>query len=188
MVKGSGNKLLITCLIFFVFKEGINRFVGKKSGSGDKLKIGITKLTMLMERQLNYLLNARLNEKFPPFLNKGTLGLNFGLQGMQFAATSTTAENQSLSFPNYVHSISCNNDNQDIVSMGTNSALMTAKVIENSFQVLSIELISIVQAIDIMECQDKIGSESLKIFNDISKPSLPPIFIYVNYRTQWKNN
>ena len=135
----------------------------------DKLKIGITKLTMLMERQLNYLLNARLNEKFPPFLNKGTLGLNFGLQGMQFAATSTTAENQSLSFPNYVHSISCNNDNQDIVSMGTNSALMTAKVIENSFQVLSIELISIVQAVDIMQCQDKIGSESLKIFNDISK-------------------
>lgn len=135
----------------------------------DKLKIGITKLTMLMERQLNYLLNSRLNEKFPPFLNKGTLGLNFGLQGMQFAATSTTAENQSLSFPNYVHSISCNNDNQDIVSMGTNSALMAAKVIENSFQVLSIELISIVQAIDILNCQDKIGSQSLSIFNDISK-------------------
>lgn len=135
----------------------------------DKLKIAVTKLTMLMERQLNYLLNARLNEKFPPFLNKGTLGLNFGLQGMQFAATSTTAENQSLSFPNYVHSISCNNDNQDIVSMGTNSALMADKVIENAFQVLSIELISIVQAIDIMNCQDKIGSESLKIFNDISK-------------------
>ena len=53
--------------------------------------------------------------------------------------------------------------------MGTNSALMADKVIENAFQVLSIELISIVQAIDIMNCQDKIGSESKTIFNDISK-------------------
>lgn len=135
----------------------------------DKIKIAITKLSMLMERQLNYLLNARLNEKFPPFLNKGVLGLNFGLQGMQFAATSTTAENQTLSNPMYVHSISCNNDNQDIVSMGTNSALMADKVIENSFQILAIELIAVVQAIDIIECADKIGSESLRIFKEVSK-------------------
>ena len=69
-----------------------------------------------------------MNEKYPPFLNKGTLGLNFGLQGMQFTATSTTAESQTLSNPMYVHSISCNNDNQDIVSMGTNAALIAEKV------------------------------------------------------------
>src|SRR5690606_11628573 len=57
----------------------------------DKLKIAVTKLSMLMERQLNYLLNDRLNAKFPAFLNTGKLGFNFGLQGMQFAAVSTTA-------------------------------------------------------------------------------------------------
>jgi len=135
----------------------------------DKIKIGITKLTMLMERQLNYLLNAKLNEKFPPFLNKGVLGLNFGLQGMQFTATSTTAENQTLANPMYTHSIPCNNDNQDIVSMGTNSALLAAKVIENAFQVLSIELIAVAQAIDIAECKNKIGTESRKIFDVISQ-------------------
>ncbi|WP_027419518.1 HAL/PAL/TAL family ammonia-lyase [Crocinitomix catalasitica] len=135
----------------------------------DKVKIAITKLSMLMERQLNYLLNARLNEKFPPFLNKGTLGLNFGLQAMQFTATSTTAENQTLSNPMYVHSISCNNDNQDIVSMGTNSALIADTVIENTYQVLAIELIAIAQAIDISECKDKIGAQSLAIFNQISE-------------------
>ena len=88
----------------------------------DKLKIAITKLSMLIERQINYLMNDRLNSKLPPFVNLGKLGVNFGMQGAQFTATSTVAENQSLSFPNYVHSISNNNDNQDIVSMGTNSA------------------------------------------------------------------
>src|ERR1700712_5912588 len=69
----------------------------------DKLKIAITKLSMLSERQLNYLLNEKLNQKLPPFVNLGVLGLNFGMQGMQFTATSTVAENQTLSFPMYVH-------------------------------------------------------------------------------------
>jgi histidine ammonia-lyase len=32
----------------------------------DKLKIAVTKLSMLSERQLNYLLNEKLNQKFPP--------------------------------------------------------------------------------------------------------------------------
>lgn len=93
----------------------------------DKLKIAITKLSMLAERQLNYLMNNKLNGKIPPFANLGKLGLNFGMQGVQFTATSTTAENQVLSNPMYVHSIPNNNDNQDIVSMGTNSALLTKK-------------------------------------------------------------
>src|SRR5690606_22338091 len=50
----------------------------------DKLRIGITKLSMLMERQLNYLLNPSLNEMLPAFVNLGKLGLNFGMQGAQF--------------------------------------------------------------------------------------------------------
>src|SRR5690606_41336651 len=33
----------------------------------DKLKIVVTKLCMLSERQLNYLLNDKLNQKLPPF-------------------------------------------------------------------------------------------------------------------------
>ena len=66
----------------------------------DKLKLVVTKLTMLSERQLNYLLNSKINEIFPPFVNLGTLGFNFGMQGVQFTATSTTAENQMLIKPN----------------------------------------------------------------------------------------
>src|SRR6202008_1103464 len=123
----------------------------------DKLKIAITKLSMLSERQLNYLLNEKLNQKFPPFVNLGVLGVNFGMQGMQFTATSTVAENQTLSFPMYVHSIPNNNDNQDIVSMGCNAALMTRRVIENSFEVLSIQLMTLLQAVDHLDCSGKMA-------------------------------
>ncbi|HEY0091345.1 MAG TPA: aromatic amino acid ammonia-lyase, partial [Flavobacterium sp.] len=133
----------------------------------DKLKIVITKLSMLAERQLNYLLNSKINEILPPFVNLGTLGINFGMQGVQFTATSTTAENQMLSNPMYIHSIPNNNDNQDIVSMGTNAAVITQKVIENAFEVLSIEIITIVQAIDALGQKDKISPVTREMYDGI---------------------
>jgi histidine ammonia-lyase len=133
----------------------------------DKLKIAVTKLSMLAERQLNYLLNNKLNQKLPPFVNLGVLGLNFGMQGMQFTATSTVAENQTLSFPMYVHSIPNNNDNQDIVSMGCNAALMTKRVVDNSFEVLAIHLMTILQAIDYLECQDRLSTTSRKAYDKV---------------------
>lgn len=131
----------------------------------DKLKIAVTKLSMLAERQLNYLLNSKLNQKLPPFVNLGVLGFNFGMQGMQFTATSTVAENQTLSFPMYVHSIPNNNDNQDVVSMGCNAALMTKRVIDNSFEVLGIHLMTILQAIDYLNCQDRLSTVSRSLYD-----------------------
>lgn len=151
----------------------------------DKLKIAITKASMLAERQLNYLLNSNLNNILPPFANLGKLGLNFGMQGVQFTATSTTAENQMLSNPMYIHSIPNNNDNQDIVSMGTNAALITKKVIENSFEVLAIETITAIQAIEYLDCYEKTSSKTKELFNEIRK-IVPPfkedpiMYPYVN--------
>ncbi|NSL90442.1 HAL/PAL/TAL family ammonia-lyase [Chitinophaga solisilvae] len=133
----------------------------------DKVKIAITRLSMLAERQLNYLLNEKLNHKFPPFMNLGKLGFNFGMQGAQFTATSTVAENQTLSFPMYVHSIPNNNDNQDIVSMGCNAAIITHKVIENAFQVLAIHMLTVLQAVDYLNCQDRLAGFSHKIYSEV---------------------
>lgn len=133
----------------------------------DKLKIVITKMSMLVERQLNYLYNNKLNDKFPQFVNLGTLGLNLGMQAAQFTATSTTAENQTLSNPMYVHSIPNNNDNQDIVSMGTNAALITKKVVENTFEVLAIEFISLLQVVDFMGFKEKLSETSKKIYQEM---------------------
>lgn len=140
----------------------------------DKLKIVVTKLTMLAERQLNYLLNAKINEILPPFVNLGKLGFNFGMQGVQFTATSTTAESQMLSNPMYVHSIPNNNDNQDIVSMGTNAAVICRKVIDNAFEVLAIEAITIIQAIEYLDFKDKVSSKTKELYDDIRQ--LVPIF------------
>ena len=135
----------------------------------DKLKTAITKLSMLNERQLNFLMNDKINKILPPFVNLGTPGLNLGMQGAQFTAVSTTAENQMLSNPMYIHSIPSNNDNQDIVSMGTNAALATKKVISNSFEVMAVHILSLVQAIDYLGIEEKLSSKTGDIYREVRK-------------------
>lgn len=151
----------------------------------DKIKIAITKLSMLMERQLNFLLNHRLNGKFPAFLNAGKLGLNFGFQGIQYTATSTTAENQALSNSMYVHSIPNNNDNQDIVSMGTNSAIIAKQVLENAYQVTAIHIMAICQAIDLLSDEEK---EKLSINTKTAYHKIRKIAFFVKDDVSQANN
>jgi histidine ammonia-lyase len=139
----------------------------------DKLKIAITKLSMLADRQLNYLLNDKLNGKLPPFINRGTIGLNFGLQGIQYTATSTVAENQTLSNPMYIHSIPSNNDNQDLVSMGSNAALLCARVIDNTFEVLSIHSMAVVEAIETLGVADKLSPKIETFYNQFRQVAKP---------------
>ena len=141
----------------------------------DKLKIAVTKMTMLAERQMNYLFHDRINGILPPFVNLGVLGLNYGLQASQFTATSTTAECQTLSNPMYVHSIPNNNDNQDIVSMGTNSALICQRVIENSFQVMAIHMMALAQAVDCLQIADRLAPTTRKMYDEVR--AIVPTFV-----------
>lgn len=141
----------------------------------DKLKIAITKLTMLIERQMNYIFHDRINGILPPFVNLGKLGLNYGLQASQFTATSTTAECQTLSNPMYVHSIPNNNDNQDVVSMGTNSALIARRIINNSYQVLAINSMALAQAVDCLKIDAKLSPLSRQFYTEVRQ--IVPVFI-----------
>lgn len=141
----------------------------------DKMKIATTRIAMTAERQLNYLFHDRINGILPPFLNMGTIGLNYGMQACQFTATSTTAECQTLAMPNYVHSIPNNNDNQDIVSMGTNSALLCRQVVDNTYQVMSILFIALAQATDCRNFADKLSPATRICYDRIRQ--LCPLFV-----------
>ena len=77
--------------------------------------------------------------------------------------------------PNYVHSIPNNNDNQDIVSMGTNTALICRTVVENAFQVMSVLYIALAQATDCLKVADKIGAASRRAYDEIRK--IQPFFV-----------
>src|SRR5690606_5593167 len=116
-----------------------------------------------------------LNKRLTPFVNQGTLGLNFGIQGMQYPAVSNVAENQTLSNPTYIHSIPNNNDNQDIVSMGTNAALICARVIENAFETLSVHAAALVQAIHAMGFAERLSPATRWMYDEIS--AIAPPFV-----------
>ena len=135
----------------------------------------MVRLAMTAERQLNYLFHDRINGILPPFLNLGTLGLNYGMQACQFTATSTTAECQTLAMPNYVHSIPNNNDNQDIVSMGTNSAILCKRVIDNAYQVMSILYIALAQATDCLKLADKLSPKTRAQYDAVR--AICPVFV-----------
>jgi histidine ammonia-lyase len=141
----------------------------------DKLKIAVTRISMLSERHLAFLCNPKQNELLPPFVNLGQLGLNLGMQGIQFTSTSTVAENQALSNSVYVHSIPTNNDNQDIVSMGANSALITKRVIDNAFQVQAIEMIALLQAVDFLKVNHRLSETTSRYYKEMRK--VVPMFI-----------
>ncbi|MCB0793365.1 MAG: aromatic amino acid lyase [Flavobacteriales bacterium] len=135
----------------------------------DQLKLAIVKLSMLTERQLNFLLNDKVNGRFPPFLNMGRPGLDYGLQGIQFTAVSTTAESQALSTSLYVHSIPNNNDNQDVVSMGTNAAWSAAKVIDNTAQVMAIQSLALAQAVDIAGLSGHLSKSNERFYSAVRR-------------------
>jgi histidine ammonia-lyase len=130
----------------------------------DQLRANLAKLMMLTERRVNFFLNNKINKRFTPFLNRNTPGLTLALQGLQFVATSTTAQSQSLAFPHRVHSISTNADNQDVVSMGTDSVLMTMKVIENAYILQAIEMITLAQATDLLGVEEWLSTESQQLY------------------------
>ena len=59
--------------------------------------------------------------------------------------------------------------------MGTNAAVITRKVVENTFEVLAIHAIAVVQAVDAMKCAAKLSPYSNKIYTKIRK--ICPVFI-----------
>jgi histidine ammonia-lyase len=59
--------------------------------------------------------------------------------------------------------------------MGTNSALIASKIISNSFEVLSILFISILQAVDYLKIQQDLSQNSRSVYNEMR--NLCPIFV-----------
>lgn len=161
----------------------------------DQLKIPLIKMTLMSERRTNFFLDEKINKTFPPFLNSNRPGLTLALQGLQFTATSTVAQNQTLAFPHSVHSISTNGANQDIVSMGTDAALFLHKVVENSYIILAIELITLLQAMDITGDHEHYSSKGRLLYENVrtfsktiheDRPLTADIEKCVEFMKSWK--
>jgi histidine ammonia-lyase len=142
----------------------------------DHLKIALVKLSLLSERRINFFLNKNVNQGLPAFLNLVEPGQTLALQGLQFVATSTAAHNQSLAYPHSLHTISTNGDNQDIVSMGTDAALITNRVLENAYTIAAIELVTISQAAEIRKADFAKASRSSRELIAFVRSFVKPVY------------
>jgi len=61
------------------------------------------------------------------------------------------------------------------VSMGTNAALITRKVIDNTFEVLAIEWIALIQAVDFLKIEHKCSAKTKEIYSKLR--CIVPVFI-----------
>jgi len=110
----------------------------------------LTMVCVLAERRLNRLTNPALSVGLPAFLTKGA-GMFSGMMLSQYTADSLIVEQRILSNPASIQSIPAAADQEDFVSMGMNTAIKNAQIIDNGYGVLGIEFMAAAQALDFRE-------------------------------------
>lgn len=127
----------------------------------DMAGAAITMVCVLSERRLNRLLNPALSVGLPAFLTKGA-GMFSGLMLSQYTADSLIVEQRILSTPASIQSIPAAADQEDFVSMGMNTAIKNAQILDNAYGILGIEFIAAAQALDFREFKNGTGVRAAK--------------------------
>jgi histidine ammonia-lyase len=130
----------------------------------DYERIGLIKMALLAERQIERLVNWRYSRGLPPMLAGGAPGLNSGLSGAQLLATSLAAEARLLGTAASIQTISTNANNQDVVSMGCIAAKMTRTALPLLWKILAIEALTLAQAADLRGREKVLGGDFKKLY------------------------
>lgn len=110
----------------------------------DFLAIAVAELGNISERRTYQLISGVRD--LPNYLVANP-GINSGLMIPQYTAASLVSQNKQLCTPASVDSIVSSNGQEDHVSMGANAALKAYRVVENTYSILAIELITAAQAL-----------------------------------------
>jgi len=113
----------------------------------DMAGVAITMVCVLSERRLNRLTNPALSVGLPAFLSPNP-GFFSGLMLSQYTADMLIVEQRILSMPASIQSIPAAADQEDFVSMGMNTALKNAQILDNAYGVLGIEFMAAAQGLD----------------------------------------
>lgn len=114
----------------------------------DHLASGLCILSSISERRTAQMMSSS-SSGLPAFLVKKG-GLNSGYMMSHVTAAALVSESKSLCFPAGVDSIPTSDDKEDHVSMGPGAGFKVLKIIQNTRDVLSIEILSALQAIDLL--------------------------------------
>lgn len=137
----------------------------------DMLAIAISELASISERRVEQLLNPALNRGLNPFLAKRP-GIDSGYMIVQLTAAALVSENKVLAHPASVDSIPTSANQEDHVSMGSVSANKLLQVVDNVRNVLGIELMIAVHALEQRGIASSVSLEQVKKLVRQSVPAL----------------
>ena len=132
----------------------------------DFLSMAVAELANISERRIERLVNPMLSG-LPAFLVRDG-GLNSGFMIAQYTAAALVSENKVLCHPASVDSIPTSANKEDHVSMGTIAARQCRDVIQNTADVIAIELLCAAQALDLFT-NLKPGAGTLQAYRVIRK-------------------
>ncbi len=153
---------------------GGNFYGGYLCQAMDLLKINLAHLADLTDRQLMLLMDKTTNRDLPINLidKKGidpkSFHVHHGLKGLHQVTSALTSEVIQQSIPSGIFSRSSESHNQDKVSLGMSSAMTCNRMLDGMFQILSLHLICLAQALDLKENSIE-GAESKTLYQTIRK-------------------
>lgn len=152
-----------------IIYKGGNFYGGHICLGMDTLRAGIANLADLIDKQMELIIDEKFNNGLSPNLSS-TEGdnyfINHGFKAMQISGTAITVEINSLAQPISILSRPTESLNQDKVSLGTISARYTRNVNRLIEYLLSIQLLSLCQAMDLRGL-DKFSKVSRNIYDEI---------------------
>ena len=117
----------------------------------DFIGIALCEIANMAERRLFSLLSPLLSFGLKPELTGGEPGLNSGLMLAQYTAAARVAENRVLAHPATVDNITTAGNQEDHVSLAVTAGLKALKILENTEEVVGLELLAAAQGIDVSE-------------------------------------
>ncbi len=116
--------------------------------AADQMAVALATLSGISERRIDRMTNPHAS-LLPAFLTEHP-GLHSGFMMVQVTAAALASENKALAAPHSVDSIPTSGDQEDYVSMGMGAARRLGRMLENTGNVLAIELLVACQAIDLL--------------------------------------
>lgn len=136
----------------------------------DFLGIALAELANVSERRIERLVNPALSG-LPAFLVKKG-GLNSGMMIAQYTAAALVSENKVLAHPACVDSIPSSANQEDHVSMGMTSARKAREILNNTVDVLAIELMCAAQAVE-FQSSAGLAPATAAVYNKVREKIAP---------------
>jgi len=147
-----------------------NFFGAHIARSMDGLKLDLANLANWLHSLMALLMDERFSNGLPPSLSPHP-GLYQGFKGVQITHSSLVTAIRHWSSPSLIHTLPTEQFNQDIVSLGTHSALTAMDITGLLRSVVAISLLAAAQAVDLRKGAERLGAGTSPLYRAVRKGS-----------------